>query len=283
LQNSAECGENGFGADFAFIGSMQVSHGCSGIGLGWAFLAAVSLGIGCTSSEVAAVTSDISIAKEPSRGVYAFDGTNTDASSNNAIYRFYTDAKTSRKGYFAGTNLPATTYAALVEKAATTICAEHKRKPFAELYLVGYSRGAVAALEVATLVAKCGVPVRWLGLVDAVATSIADSLSRGNRGRTPTTTRCVHLVKSTDDGDYLRTAEVSECPTLATVAGNHVQVAGTEQAATELQNDAARVAPALFDFDLELSAADKSCRFDTQASCKKNTLCVWDNALCEPK
>ncbi len=219
-----------------------------------AWLAAVTLCTACAASEDLPGGDSPSTPRTPKlgaidRGLYGFDGTNTKAKDNSVIYTFVDAAAVGRKQYFEGTTFFAENYQAIVDRGVAQICQEDAKRPFAQLYLLGYSRGGVAALEVAARVAKeCArpVPVTWLGLVDTVATSVESSLRIGNAREGLATTQCLHLVKSHERLPFLGTADVLSCPSVQ-VEADHLQMAGSTEVAARLRADVERIAPDFFE------------------------------------
>jgi hypothetical protein len=212
------------------------------------------------------------------RGVYGFDGTRTDESNNSVIRQFVQGANAQRKGYFAGTDLLADSYRQIVEDGVTRICSEHQAQPFDEVYLTGWSRGAVAAMHVAAEVEnRCGLTPRWVGAVDAVSSGIASSYDFADRERNVFDTRCLHVVK--EDGverrPFLQTSGFLSCPKTR-LPGDHTSIAFSADTLNFLKRDAARLAPDLFSDTTDVSPAPK---LDVRACL--NAGGTWTNALCE--
>jgi pimeloyl-ACP methyl ester carboxylesterase len=235
---------------------------------------------GCTQSEMRATEQSApSALRAPNRGLYGFDGTTNVEADNTAVFAFLKDSKLTKKRYFRGANLSASDYAAIVSEGVAEICREDAKEPFDELYLVGYSRGAVAALEVAARVAsECArpVPVRWLGLVDAVATSVSESLEIGNAGRSVLSTRCIHVVKSHEKRPLLATASVLSCPDKV-VEADHSVVARSPQTLELLRADVRTVAPDFFG-----GAVASGCSGAAEPLACLARGCSWSNATCVP-
>jgi hypothetical protein len=119
-----------------------------------------------------------------------------------------------------------------------------------------------------------------------VNASIKDSFAIGARGRVTAAqiTRCVHIVKQSEDPPILNTASVPNCPVLATLEVDHIGIAQARQASSDLRSDAVRIAPGLFGLEPEATEATKTCKpGSTKASCEAKPACTWENAGCEAR
>lgn len=194
-------------------------------------------------------------------GFFAFDGTGVTAADENTIKRLHDAARVDEKRYFEGTGIDASNYRSIVENALARICALHRKAPFTEVSLLGYSRGAIAAFEVAGRLAgsgggsnACGtaVPVRWMGLLDPVDTGIEGSAERGIALRNPVgSTRCFR-IKKTRSRDFLDalpgildTRRIISCETRL-IEGSHRDLGYDPEARAALIADARRFRPGLF-------------------------------------
>ncbi len=82
-------------------------------------------------------------------GVYAFDGTDTDASKNAVIHQVYSRAEVRTKSYFAGPDLAGSTVRETIESGKARVCNDWRAGKIDAVALTGYSRGAMIALAVA--------------------------------------------------------------------------------------------------------------------------------------
>lgn len=118
--------------------------------------------------------------------LYVIDGTAAKASHRDVLWRLQArlalgGADTAR--YFEGVTdiVRARDAEAIYDSVATTVCRDAHPRAEGGLgarnaYLAGYSRGAIIAVRVANEVRRrCGVHVAFLGLVDAVNTSITSA------------------------------------------------------------------------------------------------------------
>jgi len=232
-------------------------------------------------------------------GVFGLDGTGVKTSDNTILHRFVKQAKADESRYYEGTNLLATNFDPIVEGALGDICTLHNARPFDAVALIGYSRGGGGVLSIAARLEKaCPTPVkvRWIGLIDAVVTSIEETLVEGNTGRNFMDIRCVHMVKTFDMRPFLGTAGVLSCAQKV-IRGNHSQIAQNETALTALKDDASSVLPSLFavsgaspagteaGIEAGSTASDPNlalCRSKTSALACLQAQCSWSNARCDP-
>lgn len=117
--------------------------------LGIAFLTIASA-IGCarendvdTQNSRSRPTSSVRV------GLYAFDGSNTDASRNSVIHQIHNRAELRTKSYFEGTDLAGSTVPEIIEAGKARVCNDWRAGRIDAVALTGYSRGAVIALAVA--------------------------------------------------------------------------------------------------------------------------------------
>lgn len=99
--------------------------------------------------DVAAQNVDAATAPERRLGLYAFDGTNTDASKNSVIHQIHSRAELRTKGYFEGTDLAGSTVRDIIEAGKARVCNDWRAGKIDAVALTGYSRGAIIALAVA--------------------------------------------------------------------------------------------------------------------------------------
>jgi hypothetical protein len=213
------------------------------------------------------------------RGVYGFDGTGASQRDGTVIVSFVRDARAQRKGYFRGTTLDARNYGDIVRAGVTEICAQHRRVPFDEVFLTGWSRGAVAALHVAAgIESTCGIKPRWVGIVDAVQTTVESSYDVGNRERSLFDTRCVHAVKGegTERRPFLATSRYVGC-SQTELPGDHSQIATSTETLNFLRGDAQRIAPDMFGGAPRQSGALEDIGDLRTCLQRRGT---WENGLC---
>jgi pimeloyl-ACP methyl ester carboxylesterase len=223
-------------------------------------------------------------------GFFAFDGTRVKASDNSIIYRLYRDSNASFKVYKEGTDIVASTYASIVKEGLNEVCEAFRAGRFEEAFFVGYSAGGIAALEIAARTQEhCGekVPIRWIGLLDAVATRIELDLEEGNAKRAFLETRCFHIVKSSESGVkalVLPTAKILSCARKE-VEGKHQEVLFSETALQSLKEDANSLRPRLFADSAPShtpSGPVQSCRVHHNLRACLNARCTWTNGRCDP-
>jgi len=112
----------------------------------------------------------------PVRALYVLDGTDSKYIHQNAMWHLYQQWDDHR--YFQdGVNLLATNIDGAYRQAYDRICRDVKPKSqggqgIQEVFLAGYSRGAIMSVRMADDVQSCGARVVFVGLVDAVNTNI---------------------------------------------------------------------------------------------------------------
>lgn len=142
------------------------------------------------------------------RKLYTMDGTGSKAEHRSVMLRF-TERFMGDKQYFPGVqDVPFASDAGGIYQAAyNQICKDVAPggPGVTEVFLAGYSRGAMAAIRLANETRRsCGANVRFVGLVDAVNTSIYDWPSNLDSG-VPVT---IHLRK--EYGEHvLTTADIT--------------------------------------------------------------------------
>jgi hypothetical protein len=82
-------------------------------------------------------------------GLYAFDGTRTDAQKGTIIRQMYERAALRTKGYFAGPELSGSDTRRIVEAGKARICNDWRLGKIDGVSLTGYSRGAIVAAVIA--------------------------------------------------------------------------------------------------------------------------------------
>lgn len=101
------------------------------------------------------------------------------------------DVPDSQKQYLEGPNLLASNSETLVLRAVQWLCQQRTQFPTGVLLMVGYSRGGIHVLEAAKRAQEqCQAKVKWVGLVDAVSTSLQDFAREVPKG-----TQCTHIMK----------------------------------------------------------------------------------------
>ena len=178
----------------------------------------------------------------------------------------------------------------LIEPPAGTVelvASPNKAAPLDTVMLVGYSRGAIAAYETAArLKTACGKPVlvRWIGLFDAVATSIEDSLAIGTSGRDSIGTRCFHVVKSHEKLPFLATAPILSCQAKE-IRADHLGLGQNADAVALLRADANTVVPGIFADTTRTLAATSGpagkCSVNSDLRSCFKAGCSWNEARCE--
>jgi hypothetical protein len=134
------------------------------------FLAAMALIFtGCGNK--ADYESDVSISKSAVKGFYGFDGTGEKLRERGSVIGKLWREFDGPKIYFPGQDLVASTAEAQTVDAVKRICEQKTIYGVTHLYMSGYSRGAIIAVEVANRIQKVcgeGLKLQWMGLVDAV-------------------------------------------------------------------------------------------------------------------
>ena len=214
-------------------------------------------------------------------GVYAFDGTNTDASKNAVIRQLYTRAEVRTKTYFDGPDLFGSTVRETIETGKARVCNDWRAGRIDAVALTGYSRGAMIALAVAHELLqvrqpgepegcdnvnsrRAGVAVfpknvlsiakyiersdkpvfAKLALLDAVNTlnyDLGKELPAQIRALSPAT-RCFHLKKKNSAEHVLTTLKLRECETQPEASGaNHTELAQLPEARDALEKALATI------------------------------------------
>lgn len=113
--------------------------------------------------------------------LYVIDGTNSRDIHHNSMFHMY-EQWTGPKYWADGVNGLATDIDGKYAQVYNTLC-QDVRGGVAEVYIAGYSRGAFMALKLANEArANCGANVKFLGLVDAVNSTIYNWPTRVNSG-----------------------------------------------------------------------------------------------------
>ncbi|GEM_PF-6639198 len=173
-------------------------------------------GVERESSDIATSTTG------PKVGLLVMDGTNQRLTDNTILAQFYRNSQVSWKTYIDGADLAGSNLRARVELAKLRVCDAWARGVIDELILVGYSRGAAAALTVAQELganlqgAPQGCPqgygrslfsafarlrggtmprLRWIGLVDPVNTLNADMPPMRSTAPLFTSSNCLLIYK----------------------------------------------------------------------------------------
>ena len=119
----------------------------------------------------------------PVKAVYVVDGTGAKARHQNVMWHFYQRFQPTRadlKYYYEGVNFTFTAadVQSIYDRVYRQICSDVRPasqggKGVTEVYIAGYSRGAIISVGLANDTrSKCGADVRFLGLLDPVNTSI---------------------------------------------------------------------------------------------------------------
>lgn len=155
---------------------------------------------------------------QPRHALYVIDGTASDSAHRNAMYQTYRQFDGLAYYWEGVRDVPFAGDAQHIYlKARDFICAEVQKLRVERVYLMGYSRGAIQALRLANeLPGRCGVHVQFLGLVDAVNTSM------GGWSTTLTTPvpHTIHWRKYADWEHVLTTAIISRVPELKAPSGS---------------------------------------------------------------
>ncbi len=127
------------------------------------------------------------------KGFYGFDGTGEHLRDDGSVVGSLFLGFDGHKIYFPGQDLLSTYSEKQATDATTRICRHVREKGVNRIYMSGYSRGAIIAIEVANRVKKsCGdaAKLQWMGLVDAVNLSLWNFSSK-----VPDGMATVHLKK----------------------------------------------------------------------------------------
>ncbi len=104
--------------------------------------------------------------------LYVIDGTNSTYNNNNALYHFYA-AWSGLKEWEDGVNLVASDLDLKYSKVYSKVCRDVQTGAVGDIYLLGFSRGAVMTVRLANEVRiNCNAKVRFIGIVDAVNTGM---------------------------------------------------------------------------------------------------------------
>ena len=127
------------------------------------------------------------------RGFYAFDGTGERLREDGSVIGMLFRGFDGPKIYFPGQNLLSTFSESQAKDATARICKHVREHGVNRIYMSGFSRGAIIAIEVANRVKNsCGdaAKLQWMGLVDAVNLSLWNFSSK-----VPDGMATVHLKK----------------------------------------------------------------------------------------
>lgn len=175
------------------------------------------------SADTSQGTETLSTAPSSSgKGLYVFDGTGvddgakarTDGKSNMAD--LWHRWPTYNRLYSKGPNLSADNVKQIADEARILICRD-ARRGMRKAYFAGYSRGAIIAVTLATEFARspklCGnkhpVQPAWVGMVDAVDTSMDNTWSRSLPRPGGRVVPNIHIVKK-DKSEHLLTTRTIE-------------------------------------------------------------------------
>lgn len=104
--------------------------------------------------------------------LYVIDGTDSREVHHNSLWHFY-ERWAGPKAWQNGVNLAATNIDPAYSQMYNTVCNDVRSGGVGQVYLLGYSRGAMMMVKLANEVRQnCRANVRFLGLVDAVNTNI---------------------------------------------------------------------------------------------------------------
>ena len=127
------------------------------------------------------------------KGFYGFDGTGETLRADGSVVGMLFRSFDGHKIYFPGQNLLSTFSEEQAKDATERICKHVRKNGVNRIYMSGYSRGAIIAIEVANRVKNsCGdaAKLQWMGLVDAVDLSLWNFSSK-----VPDGMATVHLKK----------------------------------------------------------------------------------------
>lgn len=152
----------------------------------------------------------------PVKKLYVIDGTNSYEIHHNAMFHFYEMWNAGAKVWQNGVNQMATNVGPAYDQMYNTICQDVRPAArggagVTQVFLAGYSRGAIMAIRLANETrAQCGANVVFLGLVDAVNTSIDTWEVRVNPPLTGgSTPRAVHIRKPRPWEHVLTTVDIA--------------------------------------------------------------------------
>jgi hypothetical protein len=136
--------------------------------------------------------------------LYVLDGTDSYEVHHNSMYHFY-ERWAGAKYWQNGVNRMATNIDGAYQQAYNVVCQDARSGGVTDVYLAGYSRGAIMAIRLANEVRRnCGAKVRFLGLVDAVNTSIWNWPTQVDPG----VNVALHIRKPRGNEHVLTTADI---------------------------------------------------------------------------
>jgi hypothetical protein len=109
-----------------------------------------------------------------SAAFFAFDGTAITFKDHSTVVTMMEEAK-AQGYYYQGANVEGSSLFVDLDKALDQVCAIAKKGNLKKVYVVGYSRGAIAAISFVHQAPKqCGtkIPFAWIGLLDPVNTNL---------------------------------------------------------------------------------------------------------------
>jgi hypothetical protein len=151
------------------------------------------------------MTSSDVIAANARRKLYAFDGTNSYEIHHNSLFHVY-ERWNGPKYWRNGPNLLAMDINTIYNDGVAAICADVRAFRVNEVFLMGYSRGAMVALKLAYYKAGCDANIKFIGLVDAVNTSLIQAYWPTVVNPGPL---AVHLKKRANPENVLTTATIT--------------------------------------------------------------------------
>jgi hypothetical protein len=142
--------------------------------------------------------------------LYVLDGTQIVFADHDALWQVW-DAWSAHAQHFDGVNLLGGDMTPKYNAAYSMVCSDVRTKGVNQVFIVGYSRGAIQAIKLANETRRsCGANVKFLGLVDAVNSLNYDWPTSVDPG-IPVS---IHLRKQADWEHVLTTANVKGIQTI---------------------------------------------------------------------
>ncbi|MES2179902.1 MAG: hypothetical protein V4550_18720 [Gemmatimonadota bacterium] len=141
--------------------------------------------------------------------VYLVDGTSSEAKHQNATFQLYEAAQPNSYYHPGVTDFAFAKDAKnILNDVVNQVCDDMRQKRIRNAAIVGFSRGAIIAMAAAKRVmAECGAPVVFLGLIDAVNTSMPDDA--GWSSTVPNNIPALFLAKRSEWEDVFTTATIT--------------------------------------------------------------------------
>jgi hypothetical protein len=193
--------------------------------------------IGCGSKNEE--SSEISGTSKTVIGFYAFDGTGENLRNNGSVVGELWEDIRGVKYYFPGVNLNASNAESRAQDAVEVICGHRETRGVNTIFMTGYSRGSIIAIEVAHRIKEqCGdgLNLRWMGIIDAVDFNIGHFSSN-----VPDGMAAVHIRKERQ-GFEPHTKQITGNPMAnLTLKVDHVHIGYERQSYTFLKNHAQKM------------------------------------------